>query len=132
MLPNGLFGHPFGSIEGCQNDAFALAESGLVDDCATHAKHPDAFKDGSEVGGGADGGAGGMDTSMESSDLQLFGDPAYGLNNQIISLFPKPGRTDYQQEWNTRMSKVRIEVEHGFALVTNSWRRNQVEIYRRL
>ena len=109
MLPNGLFGHLFGPIEGRHNDAFALIESRLMDDCALHARLPD------EPEGGENG-------STEPHFLQLFGDPAYGLNRQIISPFPKPGRTDNQQEWNTQMSKVRIEVEHGFALVTNIWR----------
>lgn len=117
MLPNGLFGHLFGPIEGRHNDAFALVESGLMDECALHAKLPGGRGD--EAG---DEGSDGTDTSTEPHYLQLFGDPAYGLSKQIISPFPKPGRTDDQQEWNTQMSKVRIEVEHGFALVTNVWR----------
>ena len=118
MLPNGLFGHLFGPIEGRHNDAFALVESGLMDECAVHAKLPDR-REGDEAGGA---GSDRTDASTEPHYLQLFGDPAYGLNQQIISPFSKPGRTDAQQEWNTQMSKVRIEVEHGFALVTNVWR----------
>lgn len=121
MLPNGLFGHLFGPIEARHNDAYTLTESGLMEECALHAKLPNVLEDTGEGGGAGDGG-GGMDTSMGPSCLQLFGDPAYGLNSQIISPFPKPGRHDDRQEWNTRMSKVRIEVEHGFTLVTNNWR----------
>ena len=122
MLPNGLFGHLFSPIEGRHNDAFALAESGLMDECVLHAKFSDGSEGGGEVGGGIDEGSGQTDALTEPHYLQLFGDPAYGLDEQIISPFPKPGRTDNQQEWNTKMSKVRIEVEHGFALVTNNWR----------
>ena len=81
---------------------FMLAESNLMDECALHAKLTGA--------------------SRESHYLQLFGDPAYGLNRHIISPFSKQGRADDKQEWNTRMSKVRIEVEHGFSLVTKTWR----------
>ena len=118
MLPNGLFGHLYGPIEGRHNDAFALEESGLVDECALHARLLGGG--GGEVGADID--VDEADTSREVHYLQLFGDPAYGLNEQIISPFPKPGRTDPQQEWNTQMSKVRIEVEHGFALVVNNWK----------
>ena len=118
MLPNGLFGHLYGPIEGRHNDAFTLAESGLMDECVLHAKLPDTSADIGEADKGADESTGGV----EPRYLQLFGDPAYGLNTQIISPFPKLGRTDDQQEWNTQMSKVRIEVEHGFALVANNWR----------
>ena len=114
MLPNGLFSHLFGPIEGRHNDAFALTESGLMDQCVLHAKIPDVD--------GVDEGDCGEGAPAEHRYLQLFGDPAYGLNEQIISPFPKPGQSDDQQEWNTRMSKVRIEVEHGFSLVTNVWR----------
>ena len=121
MLPNGLFGHLYGPIEGRHNDAFALAESGLMDECSLHARLPVVSDDRGGAGGGADEATGGMDPVAEPRYLQLFGDPAYGLSELIISPFPKSGRTDDQQEWNTRMSKVRIEVEHGFALVTNNW-----------
>ena len=101
MLPNGLFGHLYGPIEGCHNDIFALEESGLMEKCLLHAKLPEM--------------------SGDSRYFHLFGDPAYGLNNQIICPFPKQGRSSDEQEWNTLMSKARIEVEHGFTLVTNNW-----------
>ena len=82
MLPNGLFGHLFSPIEGRHNDTFMLAESGLINECTLHTKLPVALEDGDK------------DTSMEPRCLQLFGDPAYGLNRQIISPFPKSGRTN--------------------------------------
>lgn len=121
MLPNGLFGHLFGPIEGCHNDTFTLTESGLMDECVLHVKLPGAENIGDKAGGGINKGSSGMDTSTKPHHLQLFGDPAYGLNGQIISPFPKSGLTDDQQEWNIQMSKVRIEVEHDFALMTNNW-----------
>ena len=127
MLPNRLFGHLFGPIEARHNDTFTLAESGLVDECILHAKLPGTLEGGGGVGGVVDESASGMDTSDGPCYLQLFGDLAYGLDRQIISPFPQPGRTEDQQEWNTRMSKVRIEVKHGFTLVTNSWRLLEVD-----
>ena len=121
MLPNGLFGHLFGPIEGHHNNAFALAESGLMDECVLHAKFSDGSEGGGEVGRGIDEGSGQTDALTEPHYLQLFSDLAYGLDEQIISQFPKPGWTDNQQEWNMKMSKVWIKVEHGFALITNNW-----------
>lgn len=109
MLPNGIFGHLYGPIEGRHNDMFALTESGLIDECTLHAKLASTTE------------------NEESHPLQLFGDPAYGLDTQIISPFPKRGRTNDQQEWNTQMSKARIEVEHGFSLVTRNWQFLQAE-----
>ena len=102
ILPNGLFGHLYGPIKGQHNNTFTLEESGLAENCLLHAKLPET-------------------TSGEAQYFWLFGDPAYGLNTQIICPFPKQGQTDNEQEWNTQMSKARIEVEHGFTLVTNNW-----------
>lgn len=86
MLLNGLFGHLYGLIEGQHNDALALDESGLVDECALYARC---------LGGGEGdveaSAVNGADTFEEVHYLQLFGDPAYGLNKQIISPFPRPG-----------------------------------------
>ena len=84
MLPNGLFGHLYGPIEGRHNNAFALEESRLMDECILHAKLPE--------GGGKS--VNEADASGEFCHLQLFGDPAYGLNKLIVSPFPKTGQTD--------------------------------------
>ena len=66
MLLNGLSSHLYGLIEGCHNDAFALEESGLVEECLCHARLPEM--------------------SGESQYFWLFGDPVYGLNSQIMSV----------------------------------------------
>lgn len=84
MLPNGLFGHLYGPIEGHHNDMSALAESHLVDKCTLHARLPTAVGNGGGTGGGDE-------ASTETHSLYLFGDPAYGLDEQIISPFPKLG-----------------------------------------
>ncbi|KAE9388217.1 hypothetical protein BT96DRAFT_960255 [Gymnopus androsaceus JB14] len=46
------------------------------------------------------------DTPIRKRNFQVFGNPAYGIR-------PK--------DWNAAMSKVQIEVEHGFADVVQSW-----------
>lgn len=106
MLPNGLFGHLYGLFEGRRNNAFLLQDSGLLDKCATYAIRPG--------------------TSPDDPPLvryfQLFGDPAYGLSPHLVSPFAGPGqRTQEEIAWNMAMAAVRIEVEHGFALVLNNW-----------
>jgi hypothetical protein len=106
MLPNGLFGHFFGPHEGQRNDSFMLNESMILEPCAEH-----AVREGTD------------ENSMdEDRYFQLFGDPAYGVSAHIQSPFSGVGnRTALQKEWNELMSGVRIEVEHGFGIVSNTW-----------
>ena len=44
MLPNGMFGHLFGPVEGRRNDNYLLTASGLLDKCAQY-----ALRDGTDV-----------------------------------------------------------------------------------
>jgi hypothetical protein len=40
----------------------------------------------------------------------------------MISPFSRPGnRTEEEQQFNAAMGAVRIEVEHGFGIVANTW-----------
>ena len=106
MLLNGMFGHLFGLQEGCQNDSFLLNESRILDHCTEFAVH-----DGTDE-----------NSPDEEHYFQLFGDPAYGVSPQIQSPYSGVGVwTEEQKWWNELMSAVRIEVEHGFAIVTNTW-----------
>ena len=106
MLPNGMFGHLFGPWEARRADSFLLDQSGLLEMCAEH-----AVRDGTNE-----------NTPAEERFLQLFGDPAYGVSHQIVSPFAGPGvRTEEEKGWNEAMASVRIEVEHGFGIVSNTW-----------
>lgn len=106
MIPNGIFAHLFGPWEGRRTDPFLLSESGLLDKCAKYAVQVEAD----------DG------TPLEHRYFQLYGDPAYGINPFLISPYSGPGvRSRREHEFNTRMSSVRIEVEHGFGVVLNTW-----------
>ena len=102
MLANGLFGHLYGPIEGRRHDTVVLTESHLLDWAQEHAILPG-------------------DGPLECRYLQIFGDPAYGINQQLISPFPNGGSTGEQRHWNAEMSSIRIEVEHGFGIVTKTW-----------
>jgi nuclease HARBI1 len=106
MLPNGIVGHLYGPFEGCRNDNFLLTNSGLLD-CLAHFAHcPETNEN----------------TPIEDQYLQIFGDPAYQNGPHIMSPFAGEGeRSDAKKEWNAEMSAVRIEVEHGFGIVSNTW-----------
>ncbi|EIN09893.1 hypothetical protein PUNSTDRAFT_66662 [Punctularia strigosozonata HHB-11173 SS5] len=102
-LPDGLIGHLYGPLEGRRGDGFLLSDSGLLDWCLQHAKC--------------------LDTSPgQTTYYHLYGDPAYGLTDVLISPFSGPGeRTEEEREFNERMSSLRIEVEHVFGNVLNKW-----------
>lgn len=44
----------------------------------------------------------------------LYGDPAYGINDNILAPYRGAQLTQNQSEFNKRMSKVRVSVEWGF------------------
>ncbi|KAF7972906.1 hypothetical protein HWV62_16632 [Athelia sp. TMB] len=106
MLPNGIIGHLYGPFEGRRNDNFLLTESGLLERLS-HFAYVEDLPD---------------DAPMEERTYQIFGDPAYGLGPHLISPFSGAGeRTEEQTAWNAAMSAVRIEVEHGFGIVSSLW-----------
>ena len=47
----------------------------------------------------------------------IYGDPAYGLTRNILAPFRGVRLTDDQQEFNSRMSKLRVSVEWGFGKI---------------
>jgi nuclease HARBI1 len=105
MLPNGMVGNLFGPKEGHHNNNHLLAKTKILEVCVIHT----VWKDTDE------------NTPAQERYLQIFGDPAYGVSNQITSSYAGAGdRTDAEKEWNAEMVAVRIEVEHRFSIVLNS------------
>jgi hypothetical protein len=83
-----------------------LTDSGLLDHLSQFAFREDVAED----------------APMEEHNFHIFGDPAYGVGPHIMSPFSGLGeQTEEEQEWNSEMSAVRIEVEHGFGIVSNTW-----------
>lgn len=47
----------------------------------------------------------------------IYGDPAYGLTRNILAPYRGAHLTRDQQEFNSRMSKLRVSVEWGFGKI---------------
>ena len=92
VTPNGLVAHMFGPIEGRRHDAFMLSVSGLLNKLR----------------------------SLEQPNGQpyvLYGDPAYGVSRNVLSPFRGANLTPQEQEFNQKMSAVRVSVEWAFGKI---------------
>lgn len=87
---DGLIAHLYGPVEGLNHDAAVWAKSGISEVLDIHAYAPDG------------------------TALQIYGDPAYGLGDHLISPYQGAALTWNEQLWNKSMSQVRIVVEWCF------------------
>ena len=91
-----MIAHMFGPIEGRRHDAFMLGVSSLSAKLRRFVQ-PDG------------------------EPYVIYGDPAYGITQNIISPFRQAHLTDDEQEFNTKMSKVRTCVEWGFGKICQNF-----------
>ena len=89
QAPNGLIANLFGPIEGKRHDSFMLGESGLQEQLRNIRK-------------------------PNGEPYGLYGDPAYGVTNNIVVPFRGADLTAPQKHFNKGMSKVRVSVNWGF------------------
>ena len=82
----------FEAIEGKRNDAFMLGVSGLAEKLERFQR-------------------------PNGEPYIIYGNPAYGLTRNILAPFRGVRLTDDQQEFNSRMSKLRVLVEWGFGKI---------------
>ena len=82
----------FGPVEGRRHDAFILTESCLLSKLQQF-KRPNG------------------------EPYVIYGDPAYGVTAQVLSPYRTNGLTAAEQEFNRRMSAVRVSVEWTFGKV---------------
>ena len=82
----------FGPIEGRRHDAFMLSVSGL----------PIKLRPLDQPNG---------------QPYVIYGDPAYGLSRNILSPFRGVHLTPQEQEFNQKMSTVRVSVEWAFGKI---------------
>ena len=92
VTPNGLIAHLYGPVEGRRHDAFMLNTSGLLPLLQQLVK-------------------------PNGERYVLYGDPAYGLTQNILAPFKGARITANEQAFNKKMSKVRISVEWGFGKI---------------
>jgi len=91
--PNGLIAHLHGPIEGRRHDAFMLGVSDLLPQLERI-------------------------TKPNGDPYVVYGDPAYGISQHIISPFGGAHVTPLEHQFNTEMSKVRISVEWTFGKIS--------------
>lgn len=75
-----------------------------------------------------------VDTDLDAIDGIIFGDSAYALGPNVARIWRRPqlvGRDDRRAE-NVAMSAVRVAVETGFALVTNTYQTLSFYLWQRL
>ena len=93
--PDGLVAFLHGPFEGRRHDSGMLRESGLLQLLEEHSFAP-------------------------NGDIMcIYGDPAYPLRPQLQAPFRNAALTEQQQEWNQRMSSVRVSVEWLFGDTVN-------------
>jgi len=90
IAPDGIISHLYGPVEGRIHDSAVWTKSGMSEILDAHAYAPDG------------------------SPLQVYGDPAYGINEHLISPFGGAFISYHEREWNKSMSRVRIVVEWCF------------------
>ncbi|EJD07996.1 uncharacterized protein FOMMEDRAFT_74919, partial [Fomitiporia mediterranea MF3/22] len=98
-----LIAHLYGLVEGRCADGGMLIDSHLLEKCEQYTIKPEANET----------------TPLKDRFFQLYGDGAYGVSHVLVSPFSNP--TPDEQDWNSSMSKYRIEVEHAFGIVLNKW-----------
>ena len=91
-MPNGLIAHIFGPVQGRQHDAFILSESGLLNELCQF-------------------------TRPNGEPYIVYGDPAYGVTANILSPYRSQNLSGAEQEFNRRMSAIRVTVEWTFGKV---------------
>ena len=83
----------FGPVEGRQHDAFVLSISGIL--TSYNISH----------------------SRMHGQPYVLYGDPAYGVSQNVISPFRGQQLTQAEEDFNKSMSAVRISVEWTFGKI---------------
>lgn len=83
----------YGPVEGKRHDAFMLNVSGLSPLLQQFVK-------------------------PNGEPFVVYGDPAYGINQNILAPFRGANLTGDEKAFNKAMSKVRISVEWGFGKIT--------------
>ena len=94
VASNGIIAHMYGPLVSRRHNAFMLSVSGLQN------KLVDIKKD-------------------DGSPYVIYGDPAYGISRTILAPFRGSILTPQQQEFNRKMSRVRVSVEWAFGKIVS-------------
>lgn len=94
MCPNGLMAHFYGPFEARRHDS-ALYRASKLDDLIRNIR------------------------DANGAHLAIYGDAAYARQPHLQTPFKGINLRDYQKEYNTQFSTLRISVEWGFAKLNN-------------
>ncbi|RPA93314.1 hypothetical protein L873DRAFT_1854457 [Choiromyces venosus 120613-1] len=97
VTPDGLISHLFGPVDGQRNDSFLWHESNLPTILQQHAWTPNG------------------------TPLQVYGDPAYNINQFLLSPYQGARITQNEQQWNCSISCVWIVAEWAFKEMVNTF-----------
>lgn len=97
LCPDGIIVSLLGPFHGRRHDAGILRESGFYEQLESCCKFP------------------------HERNFVLYGDPAYGVREQLISPHRQGRLTPQQQHFNTAMSAVRQSVEWGFQKIATQF-----------
>ena len=96
QAPNGLITHMFGPVEGRRHDAFMPGMNDMLPKLQGFVQH-------------------------NSQPYVIYGDPAYPIICNILAPFRGVNLTIQEQEFNRKMSKVRVKVEWGFEKICQNF-----------
>lgn len=96
VAPDGIIIHLSGPFLGTRHDSFILQQSQLLEAASPY-------------------------LTIDSKHYVFYGDPAYGQQDHVVVPFKGVSLSNDQQEFNKRMSKVRVCVKWGFSKVARYW-----------
>jgi hypothetical protein len=99
VVPDGLFAHLFGPINGNRHDSFMLQKSQLLQQLTQLMPEGEAM-----------------------IIYSLYADPAYPQSLYLFGGFRNPAPGSREAAWNTEMSRVHVPVEWNFKDILTFWR----------
>jgi hypothetical protein len=95
-MPDGIIGHLFGPEPGRRHDSGMLHDSNIL---TVFQQYCDEH----------------------SARFVIYGDPAYGTQEFLVSPFRQPRSGSPESNFNALMAESRVHVEYGFGKVVNLW-----------
>ncbi len=96
-MPDGIIAHMDGPYPGSRHDCYLLKKSNLLEILSENF------------------------ITITNQNYVLYGDPAYGLHNHLLSPFKGGQLSEQQESFNKNMSSMRECVEWEFGKIVRYW-----------